>query len=360
MMVHRSNRTGDPMGYFQWRPYVPVAQRRQNAARELAALRKMGHAPRPVHIAGRNIVTSAWGSAWCDHLESYSDYENRLPRGRTYVRNGSVVDLQIGAGKVTSLVQGSSLYRISITIRPLPAARWTQLVADTSGRIDSVVGLLRGRLDSAVMARMCDRQRGLFPSPQEIEMECSCPDWAGLCKHLAATLYGVGARLDSEPELLFVLRGVDHKELLGAGAAALAESAADRGAVVEDESALGALFGIELGEVEAAPPAQAPAAASAEPAAKASPRRKQTRKRPARPAAAAPPARASATRLSVRVPIAAKVTRKPARTPKSRSAPARKGATKRSAKRTAKLTTRRSGDLSAFIAESVERALRRR
>jgi len=250
---------------FEWAPYVPVAQRRANAARLVAGMRKKGTVVRPVHIEGKKITTSAWGNAWCQNLEAYSDYANRLPRGRTYVRNGSVVDLAIEAGKVRAMVSGSDVYRISVTIAPLSGARWKAIVHDTSGRIESVVGLLRGRLDAGVMARMTDPARGLFPAPSEIKLSCSCPDWAALCKHVAATLYGVGARLDAEPELLFVLRGVDHRQLIAAGAKALAGAAAAAPAAPSDAS-LGALFGIEIGGDEEAPQVVAPPPGVATPA----------------------------------------------------------------------------------------------
>ena len=250
---------------FEWPAYVPVAQRRANAAKLVAGMRKKGTVVRPVHIEGKKITTSAWGNAWCQNLEAYSDYANRLPRGRTYVRNGSVVDLAIEAGKVRAMVSGSDVYRISVTIAPLSGARWKAIVHDTSGRIESVVGLLRGRLDAGVMARMTDPARGLFPAPSEIKLSCSCPDWAALCKHVAATLYGVGARLDAEPELLFVLRGVDHRQLIAAGAKALAGAAAAAPAAPSDAS-LGALFGIEIGGDEEAPQVVAPPPGVATPA----------------------------------------------------------------------------------------------
>ena len=112
------------MSYFGWHPYVPVAEKRRQAERKLAKLKKQGHSVAPVRIEGRTIAKSFWAKSWCTNLERYSDYENRVPRGRTYVRNGSVVDLQIAKGKVTAMVAGSSLYKINITIAPVAAARW--------------------------------------------------------------------------------------------------------------------------------------------------------------------------------------------------------------------------------------------
>jgi uncharacterized Zn finger protein len=200
--------------YSGWRPYVPVAERRWKAAKKLAKLRKNGHAVSPVTIAGRSIAKSLWGKSWCTNLERYSDYENRLPRGRTYVRNGSVVDLQIVTGKVSAVVSGSDLYTVTISIAPITATRWKAICRDCAGTIDSLVELLQGRLSKGVMDRVCREADGLFPAPKEIKLSCSCPDWAVMCKHVAAVLYGIGVRLDEKPALLFELRGVDETELL--------------------------------------------------------------------------------------------------------------------------------------------------
>jgi uncharacterized Zn finger protein len=226
---------------------VPVAVRRHNAAREIARLKKRGEPIAPVVIQGRTIAASFWGKAWCDNLEAYSDYANRLPRGRTYVRNGSVMDLQLGAGRVAALVSGSELYRVSVTIEPLARPRWRAIVRDCAGKIDSLVELLQGRLSRAVMEVLVRPRVGLFPEPREMAFQCSCPDWAGMCKHVAATLYGVGTRLDNEPALFFRLRRVDQMELLTAAGdgAALARRPAGTGKRVA-ASALADIFGIEL------------------------------------------------------------------------------------------------------------------
>jgi uncharacterized Zn finger protein len=244
---------------YGWRPYVPVAQKRANAAGELAKLSKKSGAPvSPVVLEGRTIARTFWGKAWCDNLEAYSDYANRLPRGRTYVRNGSVVDLQIAEGKVMARVAGSDLYKIEIKIKPLAAKLWKSIQTECAGKIDSLMELLQGRLSSAVMEIVTRPERGLFPTPREIELDCSCPDWADLCKHVAASLYGVGARLDQKPELLFLLRGVDAADLISRASAAEAvrQSTQADGAPAMSESELADVFGIEL-----APPSAKPAPA---------------------------------------------------------------------------------------------------
>ena len=237
------------MSDFEWPPYVPVAERRRQAERKLAKLKKQGQAVAPVRIEGRTIASSFWGKSWCTNLERYSDYETRLPRGRSYVRNGSVLDLQISKGKVEAMVAGSSLYKIKITIAPVTPARWKAICRDCAGAVDSLVELLQGRLSKAVMERVCREGDGLFPMPGEIKLSCSCPDWADMCKHVAAALYGAGARLDEKPQLLFVLRGVDESELLAAAGQDLARTTAVPGAAkILDDNDVAALFGLEMAE----------------------------------------------------------------------------------------------------------------
>jgi uncharacterized Zn finger protein len=233
--------------YFEWRPYVSVAERRKQAEKKLAKLRKKGQAVDPVTIEGRTIASSFWGKSWCVNLERYSDFASRMPRGRTYVRNGSVVDLQIAKGKVTAMVAGSELYKIEITIAPVKSAHWKSICHDCAGSIDSLVELLQGRLAKGVMDRVCREAGGLFPAPGEIKLSCSCPDWADMCKHVAAALYGTGARLDTRPELLFVLRGVDVNELLaGAGRDMTLAGPKPRTANVLADDDVAALFGLEM------------------------------------------------------------------------------------------------------------------
>src|SRR3984957_20470312 len=242
------------MSYFQWAPYVSVATRRRNAERKLAKLKKKGEVVAPVKIEGRIIAKSFWGKSWCTNLERYSDYENRLPRGRTYVRNGSVLDLQIAKGEVAAMVAGSELYKVKATIAPVKAARWKAICRDCAGTIDSLVELLQGRLAKGVMDRVCREGDGLFPSPDEIKLSCSCPDWADMCKHVAAALYGGGARLDEKPQLLFVLRDVDENEMLASAGQDFPLTKGVPGAAkVLDESEVAALFGLEMAETPHTP-----------------------------------------------------------------------------------------------------------
>ncbi len=255
----------------QWPRYVPVSERRAKAAREMTKLQKKGQLVQPVVIEGRTIARTFWGKGWCDHLESFGDYSNRLPRGRSYVRNGSVCHLEIARGSVEAHVAGSSLYRVKAQIKPLTAAKWAQIKSRCAGGIGSLIELLQGRLSDEIMGVVTNRESGLFPLPGEIEYTCSCPDWADMCKHVSAVMYGIGARLDEQPELLFLLRGVDHNDLIS-GEAAVAEALAGTGErrsrrrTVADAD-LSAVFGVELEdepraeaaeEDSALPPAGAP------------------------------------------------------------------------------------------------------
>ena len=242
------------MSYFGWKPYVPVATRRAQAEKANAKAKKAGKGYAPVTVNGRTIAKTFWGKAWCSNLEAYSDYSNRVPRGRSYVCNGSVVDLKITPGKVLAKVMGSRLYTVEIDVAAVPAQRWKALAKDCTRSIDSLVALLQGTFSQPMMQRLCQPDTGLFPAPKQIRFNCSCPDSAAMCKHIAATLYGVGARLDGQPELLFTLRQVDAAELVNQ-AAVLPVNVGQRPTKARaiEEAALSELFGIELGEAAGGP-----------------------------------------------------------------------------------------------------------
>jgi len=244
------------MSWYRGWNSISAAERSRRRERELARLRRSGREVSPVRIEGRAIARSFWGMAWCDNLATYSDYANRLPRGRTYVRNGSVLDLQIAPVAIEARVSGTRLYQVSLAISPLPEERWSRVRQCCAGQIDSVLELLEGKLSRGVMDVVTHPDDGLFPTFAEIELSCSCPDWARMCKHVAAVLYGIGARLDEEPELLFTLRDVDPTELVeGAFDAETIASAPPRGHVLAEED-LSSLFGvdIDLGEPDEVPP----------------------------------------------------------------------------------------------------------
>jgi len=229
-----------------WAPYISVAARRHRAAKKVAALQKKGQTISPVHIEGRIIARTFWGKAWCDNLEAYSDFSNRLPRGRTYVRNGSVIDLHIAKGEIVAMVSGSLIYTVKIAIRALEPPRWKAIISQCAGQIDSLVELLQGKFSRGVMEIITSQERGLFPAPKHMSMECSCPDGAVMCKHVAAVLYGVGARLDERPDLLFQLRNVEHSELITAVGSAPALVRIAKSEKVLKSADLSGIFGIDV------------------------------------------------------------------------------------------------------------------
>lgn len=244
--------------YGGWAPYVSVAERRAKALKQMEKLKKKGVKVQPVQIIGRKIAASFWGKGWCDHMESFSDYANRLPRGRSYVRNGSVCHLEIKGGQIEAIVSGSELYKVGITITPLKTSKWESVKRSCSGRIGSLIDLLRGKLDHGVMGVVTDHKEGLFPLPGEMKFACDCPDWAGMCKHVAAVLYGVGARLDESPEMLFVLRGVNHEELVDVTAAItdVAKAGTSRRRIAS--TGISDVFGIEIANAAEEVPAETP------------------------------------------------------------------------------------------------------
>jgi uncharacterized Zn finger protein len=238
--------------YYGFAPYVSVAQKKINAEKLTAKLTKKGEKLSPVSLTGTKLAATFWGKSWNANLEQYRDYESRLPRGRSYLRHGAVIDLKVKDCQIEALVSGSSLYKIGIKVKPLKDDRWKALKKDCSGKITSLIGLLQGKLPAPVMAAVTREKAGLFPEPADITFHCSCPDSAGICKHIAAVIYGVGARLDHQPELLFLLRGVNHLELIseaGDAVAAKSDSAAD--AVAFDD--ISGIFGIELDENPSSP-----------------------------------------------------------------------------------------------------------
>ncbi len=259
--------------YYGFAPYVPVAERRRKAAATAQKMNKTGRKLEPVEIAGRKIASTFWGSEWCENLEAYSDYANRLPRGRTYARNGSVIDLQISSGEVTALVMGSELYEITITVSRLSNTAWGDFKKRCSGKIASLLDLLQGRLDKGVLQEITRRPGGLFPSPKEIHLDCSCPDGAYMCKHIAAALYGVGARLDGKPELFFTLRGADVQELITAAASNAASVGGTPAGDGLDAGDLSDIFGVEIDSASPLPQAVT-AAPLGKPAAKQTPKPK--------------------------------------------------------------------------------------
>ena len=244
--------------YGDWEPRVSTATKIAHghaAAKALA--KKENREPCPIKIEGRKIAKTFWGEKWCENLERYSQISNRLPRGATYVRNGSVADLVIESGQVRAIVGGTDAYQVKISIQTLTPKAWKEISRDCAQEIDSLLDLLQGRFSEGVMQRLTRAEGGLFPRKNEISMSCTCPDSTTVCKHVAATFYGVAARLDLQPELLFKLRNVDHHELIGhaTSAANLDQAFASSTTTPLSDSDLGSIFGIDLEstEITAAP-----------------------------------------------------------------------------------------------------------
>ena len=233
--------------YWGFKPQPTVWERQQKAAQTIARMRKKGANLSPVQLVGRTIARTFWGKAWCDNIESYRDFAYRLERGRSYVRSGAVIDLRISEGAVGALVIGSgrSPYEVVIRIDKMKKPDWDALVKRSSGKIASLMALAQGKLPKEMLEDFCNPETGLFPKPREIHFDCSCPDGASCCKHVAATLYGIGARLDAQPELFFTLRGIDPNSIVSAEVV----DALTGDASSELEGAdLGDVFGIALDE----------------------------------------------------------------------------------------------------------------
>ncbi|MCP4720896.1 MAG: hypothetical protein GY860_15695, partial [Desulfobacteraceae bacterium] len=201
---------------YSFPKYISVAEKKAKAEKKILQLKKKNPNISPVLITGNKLAESWWGISWNKNLENYSDYSNRIGRGRSYVRHGAVLDLKIKQGKIISLVQGavSRPYSIEISIQKIKKSTWEKIIQKCRGKIDSLNALLDGKLPKAMTNILMDKKEGIFPSPSEIKFNCSCPDSAYMCKHIAATLYGVGTRLDQNPALFFTLRGVNMDNLV--------------------------------------------------------------------------------------------------------------------------------------------------
>jgi len=273
---------------FEYPRYVSVAERAAKNRKTVARLRKGKREILPVTIEGRTIAESWWGKSWNSNLERYADYSNRIGRGRSYVRHGAVLDLQVAAGEVRALVQGGERkpYDVSVTIKELPAKTWETLKGSSLKQVDSLGDLLAGKFPKALKDTFFAQSTGLFPTPGEIAFDCSCPDRASMCKHVAAVLYGIGNRLDESPELLFTLRGVTVDDLIertveAATAGLISKAEQAIGDDVLADADLGDVFGIEFEDGDMAPIKLPPP----------TPPKAKPRKQP-KPKAAKPPKRA--------------------------------------------------------------------
>lgn len=241
------------MAFYNGFPeYVPVAEKKRIAMLAIETLREKNPSIAPVVITGRTITQTWWGKSWSSNLESYSDYSNRIQRGRSYVRHGAVLDLQIAEGKIAALVQGSRSkpYKIDIIIAPLSKEKWGKILKECSGQIDSLNELIAGKFPKGLQELFTVKEKGLFPSPKEINLHCSCPDSAIMCKHVAAVLYGVGARFDDDSALFFSLRGINVEQLISMSitqkSQSLLEKSKGRGRRVMADADISDVFGIDI------------------------------------------------------------------------------------------------------------------
>lgn len=250
---------------WEYPEYVPVAEKKRRALQKLSELQKKNSAIRPVIIQGTALVRNWWGKAWNTNLERYADYHNRIGRGKSYVRHGAVLDLQIEKGNIAALVQGSRSkpYKVVVRVKTLPSRVWQEIKAACGGRLESLQDLIAGVFPRELGDIFLSKDTGLFPSPKEISFDCSCPDWASMCKHVAATLYGIGARLDDDPMLFFTLRGVDVQELVRRTVAEqtdkLLKKAGKKSSRVLESANLSELFGIDVDPAGMAPVLSSPA-----------------------------------------------------------------------------------------------------
>lgn len=241
------------MAYYDGFPkYVSVEEKRLKAQKSVEKLRKKNPDISPVVIAGTKLTRTWWGKSWNDNLERYADYANRIGRGRSYVRHGAVLDLQLTEGKISALVQGSAAkpYQVNISIKPLSKDIWETLIKDCAGKIDSLQELIAGKFPKALAELFTAPGKGLFPVPKEISFNCSCPDPARMCKHVAAALYGVGARLDDDPGLFFILRNVNIHELISETVSKKAQTMLNKSKVkssrVIEDTDIAEMFGIVM------------------------------------------------------------------------------------------------------------------
>ncbi|BBM84145.1 SWIM zinc finger family protein [Candidatus Uabimicrobium amorphum] len=240
--------------YYEYdQPNKTVAQKKKIAQQKLAELRKTNPRIQPVVVTGKKLVTTWWGKAWTDNIESYADGDNRISHGKSYVRNGFILDLQIDRASVDALVQCNETYKVSIEIDLLDKEKWQQIEKNCQGKLGSLQALLDGKFPKSLGEVFTNQQSGLFPSLSEISFRCNCPIWTGMCKHVAAVLYGVGVRLDSHPTLFFTLRDVAIDNLINKAVEnkklSFLEKAQKKSSRVLNDSDLALLFGIDIDDI---------------------------------------------------------------------------------------------------------------
>lgn len=232
--------------------YISVDQKKAQAQERIKKLIKKGEKIEPVYIEGKSIANTWWAKAWNKNLQLYADYTNRIGRGSSYVRNGFVLDLKISNGLVTALVSGKKIYNIHIDIAPLSITKWNTIKELCKGKIESVTELCSGKFPKDLILVFTDKDMGLFPSLNEMKFYCNCPDYAKMCKHISAVLYGIGARFDSDPNLFFTLRNVNISDLISVVVKEKTKSIIEKakikskGTKILSDANLSSMFGVEV------------------------------------------------------------------------------------------------------------------
>lgn len=197
--------------------YISISDQKAMALKSKKRLEKnLNRSLEPIILASTKLATSWWGKMWNTNLERYAEYSNRIGRGKTYVKNELVIDLQIEESKVFAYVQGKRRdpYQIAIYIDPTKPGLIEQIKEKCQGKLDTVEELLEGKFSKEISSIFMIQGAGLFPEPKEIKFRCSCPDYTSCCKHVSAVLYGIGSKLDVNPLLFFTLRGINLDDFL--------------------------------------------------------------------------------------------------------------------------------------------------
>ncbi len=199
-----------------FREYVSVGERSARAQRKIRQLKKKNPNLNPVVIDGKQIASSWWGKAWINHLKHYADFDNRVGRGRSYVKNGLVIHFAIKPGHIESIVMGtsSSPYNIKIKTKKLSPNKWNKMKRLSREHLCTLPELNEGKFPKELKDIFSDRGEGIFPTIKEMSFHCSCPDWANMCKHVSASLFALGSQIDNNIDLFFKLRGVNTSELV--------------------------------------------------------------------------------------------------------------------------------------------------
>jgi len=171
-----------------------------------------------IRLESTKMGATWWSKKWISLLDSFG-WSNRLARGRRYARSGQVVNVTINPGVITAKVQGtrSIPYDVVISIPPFTTSQWTKIFKELDAQAIYTAKLLASEMPSDIEDVFTRAQVSLFPqSKRDLTTECSCPDSANPCKHIAAVYYVIGEEFDRDPFLIFHLRGRSKEQILEA------------------------------------------------------------------------------------------------------------------------------------------------